>query len=107
MLATQDQTSPLLNIIYDQVTRSAAGYNDNDFVSYELPDARGRSAEAETTGWSVSKLRADPTAAADHIRNLQERLDRQTPLALDKDHVIQSIAEESQAAHDRLKKELR
>src|SRR5258708_39635335 len=88
-------------MIYDQVTRSAAGYNDNDFVSYELPDARGRCAEAETTVWSISKLRADPTAAADHIRSLQEQLDRQTALALDKE--IHSTAEESQVAHYKLK----
>lgn len=55
--------------------------------------AKARCAEAEVI---VSKLRADLTAARNH-------LDRQTEVASSKDHIIQSVTEESQVAHVRLK----
>ena len=55
--------------------------------------AKARYAEAELI---VSKLRADLTAAMDH-------LDRQTEVASSKDHIIQSVTEKSQVAHVRLK----
>jgi hypothetical protein len=55
--------------------------------------AKARCAEAEVV---VSKLRADLTA-------VMGRLDRQTEVASSKDHIIQSVTEESQVAHVRLK----
>ena len=55
--------------------------------------AKARYAEAEAT---VSKLRADLTAAMD-------RLDRQAEVASSKDHIIQSATDESQVAHVKLK----
>jgi hypothetical protein len=63
-------------------------------------NARARCAEAEK---SVFKLRADLTAATDCVRHVQEQLDGQMVLALDKDDVIQSITEESQVARVKLK----
>jgi chromosome segregation ATPase len=55
--------------------------------------AKARRAEGEVI---VSKLRADLTAAMDH-------LERRTEVASSKDHIIQSVTEESQVAHVRLK----
>jgi len=54
---------------------------------------KARCAEAEVI---ASKLRADLTAAMDH-------LDRQTEAASSKDHIIQSVTEKSQVTHVRLK----
>ncbi len=62
--------------------------------------AKALCAEAEET---VSKLRADLKATMDRVHYVQEQLDRQTELASGKDHIIQSITEESQVAHVRLK----
>ena len=63
-------------------------------------NAKARCAEAEIT---VSNLRADLTAAMDHVRNIQEQLDCQAVLLSGKDRTIQSITEESQVAHVKLK----
>jgi hypothetical protein len=63
-------------------------------------NANARCAEAEIT---VSNLRADLTAAMDHVRNIQEQLNRQAALLSDKDRTIRSISEESQVAHVKLK----
>jgi hypothetical protein len=122
--AVQDtRTPPLLNAIYEQITRGAAGYDNliaehdhqrlKDLVStLEESDekrrqwkeiatsAKARCAETEMT---VSKLRADFTAVMDRVRDLQDQVDRRTKLASDKDDIIQSITEESQVARVRLK----
>ncbi len=63
-------------------------------------NAKARCVEAEVT---ASKLRADFRAAMDRVHNVQEQLDCQTELASGKDHIIQSITEESQVARVRLK----
>jgi hypothetical protein len=62
--------------------------------------AKVRCVNAEAT---ISKLRADLTAAMDRVRSIQEQLDRQTELASGKDHIILSVTEESQVARIRLK----
>ncbi len=122
--AVQDtRTPPLLDAIYEQITRGIAGYDDliaehdhqrlKDLVStLEESDekrrqwkeiatsAKARCAEAELT---VSKLRADFTAVTNRVRVLQDQVDRRTKLASDKDNIIQSITEESQVARVRLK----
>ncbi len=122
--AVQDtRTPPLLNAIYEQITRGVAGYGDliaehdhqklKDLVSTlkesdekrrqwkEIAtSAKARCAEAEMT---VSKLRADLAAVMDQVRDLQDQVDRRTKLASDKDDIIQSITEESQVARVRLK----
>lgn len=63
-------------------------------------NAKARCAEAEIT---VSSLRADLAAAMDQVRNIQEQLDCQAVLLSGKDRTIQSITEESQVAHVKLK----
>src|SRR5713226_338165 len=91
--AVQDtRTPPLLNAIYEQITRGVAGYGDliaehdhqklKDLVSTlkesdekrrqwkEIAtSAKARCAEAEMT---VSKLRADLAAVMDRVRDLQD-----------------------------------
>jgi chromosome segregation ATPase len=119
-LAVQDtRTPPLLNAIYEQITRAAAGYDDlvdcsDDYVedqvtritkgtvAEELSRAHQQELHADLLAAErereaiVSKLRADLTAAMDH-------LDRQTKVVSTKDHIIQSVTEESQVARVRLK----
>ena len=71
-----------------------------------------RESNKKRRGWEViaanardtaTKVRADLTAALDCLRDVREQLDRQTLLLSGKDHAIQSITEESQIAHVRLK----
>ena len=62
--------------------------------------AKCRHAEAERT---VSKLRVDLTTAMERARTVQEQLDSQKELVLANDCTIQSVTEESQQAHRKLK----
>ena len=62
--------------------------------------AKCRHAEAKST---ISKLRADLTTAMERARTVQEQLDSQKELVLANDCTIQSVTEESQQAHRKLK----
>jgi hypothetical protein len=66
--------------------------SDRKQRAWEIIATNARDRCAET----VFKLRADLTAAVDQVRDLQGQLDRQTEL-------VQSITEESQVAHVRIK----
>jgi len=65
--------------------------------------ADGRCSDAKTTAFN---LRADLATAMAQARVVEEQLDRQTKLASGKDLVIQSITEESQVLHTKLKDEI-
>jgi len=56
--------------------------------------------EAEAT---ASKLRAELATAMDRAQTIQEQLQNQTKLASSKDHIIQSITEESEVLQTNLK----
>ena len=62
--------------------------------------AAARCAEIEAT---ESKLRAELATAMDRAQTIQEQLQHETKLASSKDHIIQSITEESQGAQTKLK----
>ena len=65
-----------------------------------LVAARCTEAEAEVT---ASKLRTELATAIDRARTTQKQIQNQTKLASRKDHVIQSITEESQVVETKLK----
>ena len=161
------RTPPLLDAMYEQINRAAAGYmdlvglsdlpHDHDEDPYtqfiasqnalceqlELSQAREQKLHAELlvaeqeheslrelipalkesnkkqrvweiiatnarachakTELTVTSLREDLEVALDWVRDIQEQLDSQTLLLSSKDCAIQSITEESQVAHVRLK----
>jgi DNA repair exonuclease SbcCD ATPase subunit len=70
-----------------------AAERERERLESKRQGAKVRCAEAEVI---VSKLRADLSAAMEH-------LDRQTEVASSKDDIIQSVTEKSQVAHVRLK----
>ncbi|KAH9957581.1 hypothetical protein BC827DRAFT_649692 [Russula dissimulans] len=65
--------------------------------------ADARCSEAETAAFN---LRADLSTAMARARIVEEQLDHQTEIASGKDLIIQSIAEESQVLHTKLKDEI-
>ena len=98
----EDQPQPILsNSAYSNTLRHQLHIScaQEERVHADI-HAAARCAEVEATAF---KLRAELATAMDRAQTIQEQLQNQTKLASSKDHIIQSVTEESQMVQTKLK----